>query len=401
MKKMIALRLEETPPNPSGIKKRKFFADEELLREQKEHNRIPFNVKTPYYGISLSAEQLNENLKLAIEQGKRFSENRQGLSMTDMVCKILNKNVEKLPVNLPGFETGIVSKQGMRRTQEDMFRVEQLSLPDGLTASFFAVYDGHGGKDVAEEICKGFHKSLYVFLNRAITGCLEDAQTPPSSEKEEFFVPAEVVTGALSKTFAGMDQVIRAMQEEAWLIPTITGCTAATVLVLNGIAYVANLGDSSVVLVRNKEVFRLAYQHVLAQNTDEHLRIVNLGGKVMPGKRGPELRIEGELNVPRAFGDWKYKGSKGEKLVSSEPFFSAFKLEEDDIVVICCDGIAGPLTDNHIEMIVAEETISLPSSQEGVLKHADSLVKAAESGCGGIPSTDNMTTIVARVRRKE
>jgi serine/threonine protein phosphatase PrpC len=59
------------------------------------------------------------------------------------------------------------------------------------------------------------------------------------------------------------------------------GTTCLTALIQNGKLTVANLGDSSAILIRNGEVLELSTEQVPSR-IDEYQRIVGLKGSVIP-----------------------------------------------------------------------------------------------------------------------
>lgn len=93
-----------------------------------------------------------------------------------------------------------------------------LSMPDDPSASFFAVFDGHGGADVAQYAGKHLHKFV---VKRP------EYETDPSE--------------ALQQSFLDMDD---AMLEDAQLQEQLAGSTAVTVLIKDNKLYCANAGDS-------------------------------------------------------------------------------------------------------------------------------------------------------------
>lgn len=79
------------------------------------------------------------------------------------------------------------------------------------------------------------------------------------------------------------------------------GCTANVALVYKNELYVANSGDSRSVLCSKEEAFPMSYDHK-PDDSIELNRIHAAGGFVSDG------RVNGNLNLSRAMGDFEYKG---------------------------------------------------------------------------------------------
>lgn len=98
---------------------------------------------------------------------------------------------------------------------------------------------------------------------------------------------------------------------------------------------VANAGDCRAVLCRRGKAIEMSRDHK-PHCIKERKRIEASGGYVDDGY------LNGQLNVARALGDWHMDGLKcrdGGPL-SSEPEFMTTKLtEEDEFLIIGCDGI--------------------------------------------------------------
>lgn len=78
------------------------------------------------------------------------------------------------------------------------------------------------------------------------------------------------------------------------------GCTANFIVVRQNKIYVANIGDSRSVLSEEGKAVPLSDDHK-PNKQNEKDRIEKAGGFVMAG------RVNGCLNLSRAFGDFEYK----------------------------------------------------------------------------------------------
>ena len=127
------------------------------------------------------------------------------------------------------------------------------------------------------------------------------------------------------------------------------GCTANVCLLAmkspNGpTLYCANAGDSRAILVRSGQAIPLSIDHKPGM-PGERRRVLYAGGKVV-GKLDP--RVQGDLNLSRALGDWRHKQNANLPLelqmISPRPDISITECttnhNKDPLyIVLGCDGI--------------------------------------------------------------
>jgi protein phosphatase 2C len=120
-----------------------------------------------------------------------------------------------------------------------------------LPAHFFAVYDGHGGAQVADYCRDRLHAALAEDLRAAEerVACGEDDFNSLDSKKrwEKAFVDC----------FCRVDAEVGARP----VAPDAVGSTAVVALVCSSHVIVANCGDSRAVLCRGKEPLPLSLDH--------------------------------------------------------------------------------------------------------------------------------------------
>ena len=199
-----------------------------------------------------------------------------------------------------------------------------VGLANGLDLwSFFAVYDGHAGSQVAKYCCE--HLLEHITSNPDFQSALED---DPSVES----VKKGIRTG-----FLQIDEHMRTISEKKSGVDR-SGSTAVGVMMSPGHVYFINCGDSRGLLSRGGAVHFFTQDHK-PSNPLEKERIQNAGGSVMI------QRVNGSLAVSRALGDFDYKCVHGkgptEQLVSPEPEVYAIERREaeDEFIVLACDGI--------------------------------------------------------------
>ena len=158
-----------------------------------------------------------------------------------------------------------------------------IRVSKNLRFSVFAVFDGHGGK----------YCSLYLKQN-FITELKKALTSSNFSAKEHFYTYLQAL---LTKFFKKLDKSFHNSSYECSLRQ---GSTAVVVLVIGDRIICANVGDSRAILSRKGCCIALSQDHTPDKKFEKE-RIEKAGGKV-------ELdRINGNLAISRAFGDFLYK----------------------------------------------------------------------------------------------
>ncbi|XP_047998538.1 probable protein phosphatase 2C T23F11.1 [Leguminivora glycinivorella] len=218
------------------------------------------------------------------------------------------------------FLIGSSCMQGWRVSMDDS-HTHILSLPDDPGAAFFAVYDGHGGANIAEYAGKHLHKFIIARPEYHL-GNIEEA---------------------MKQGFLDMDQ---AMLEEDMLQEKVAGSTAVVVLIKDNTLYCANVGDSRAIASVGGAVEMLSYDH--KPNNEEELRRITAGGGWVQLNR-----VNGNLALSRALGDYvfkrNYRLSPRDQIVTAYPDVQVRQLNDDwEFIVIACDGIWEVLSNEDI-----------------------------------------------------
>ncbi|KAJ7529441.1 hypothetical protein O6H91_15G050400 [Diphasiastrum complanatum] len=236
-------------------------------------------------------------------------------------------------------EAEAAEDKGSRHTMEDAWVVlPDTSMGDSgkLRCSYFAIFDGHGGRNAAEYARTNLHSNVL------------SAGLPLES------MDVKVAKRAI-------------LQDEALLRESATGgwqdgATAVSVWVLGQTVFVANIGDAKAVLARapasNVSLEVVGQEKSGNQNGDtkmcsmepllkgvivtrehkaifpvERTRIQKAGGFVAENGR-----LLGRLEVSRAFGDRQFKKVG----VSAIPDVHSFELTNRELFLILgCDGLWG------------------------------------------------------------
>jgi protein phosphatase 2C family protein 2/3 len=207
------------------------------------------------------------------------------------------------------FTAAVSSCQGWRLSQEDEHSLI-LDLPGAHKASFFAVFDGHGSGRVSKHASVGLWKHL-TDNEKYINGNFKEA---------------------LEESFLSFDREVSESYNAQ-----LAGTTAVCVLIVDNVIYCANIGDSRAVASINCECVPLSQDHK-PDNPLELKRILAAGGYVFGN------RVNGNLALSRAFGDFHYKSNDqlpaDQQIVSPKPDIKRIELNDDvDFIVLACDGI--------------------------------------------------------------
>ncbi|XP_048831013.1 protein phosphatase 1A isoform X2 [Brienomyrus brachyistius] len=267
---------------------------------------------------------------------------------------------------------GLSSMQGWRVEMEDA-HTAVMGLPNGLNAwSFFAVYDGHAGSQVARYCCE--HLLEHITSNPDFRAGGGSGGGEPSVES----VKSGVRTG-----FLQIDEHMRAISEKKHGADR-SGSTAVGVLVSPRHIYFINCGDSRALLSRAGRVHFFTQDHK-PSNPLEKERIQNAGGSVMI------QRVNGSLAVSRALGDFDYKCVHGkgptEQLVSPEP--EVYEIERsaaDEFIILACDGIW--------DVMANEELCDFVKSRLEVTEDLEKVCNEIVDTCLYKGSRDNMSVIL-------
>lgn len=218
------------------------------------------------------------------------------------------------------FSCGHANTMGVRPTMEDTAVV--VGDFAGPGTSYYGLFDGHGGVDVALYCANNFHR---VFASK-------------------FHITANVETVIKESILEINNIAIKRWPDQ--------GCTLAIVMVIKDIIYTANLGDTRIVLCNGDQVTRLSYDHK-ATDPDEVQKVVKLGAAVFGG------RVCGMLALTRAIGD----GALNEYLIR-DPTLNRLKRKDGMQLIIACDGVWDVMTDEEAARFVKGSTNMAESARK-------------------------------------
>jgi integrin-linked kinase-associated serine/threonine phosphatase 2C len=301
----------------------------------------------------------------------------------------VEKVIEKMEGNINDEERGILNRhefvpksgweaiQGRRWDMQDTHvAIDDLRKVAGIECnvpiSFYAIYDGHGGREAAH-LCD--HAFLCAFTqSQEFKDGDYEAAIRVAFDRVDLFIKREARSGG-------------------W----VSGTTAAVAVIADDRLYIGNLGDSEIILGRRRQIWSSKYdslcvtqRHTPAESF-EKTRIEAAGGTVSKD------RINGQLAVSRAFGDIAYRDAddnSGKDLVSGVPFVHTYDLAlRDDFIVLACDGLYDTLEYKNVSDLLAKQLRSGKTPTQS----AEALVRATvDKG-----TSDNVSTIVVYLYKRK
>lgn len=243
-------------------------------------------------------------------------------------------------------QCGVSSMRGWRLTMEDKHIVslgDDHTLPGGMVLRehhIFSVFDGHGGSDTSDYLEMNFFR---VFKEEIV-------DYVKLSDVARSDVPGiEELKDALRRTFHRLDDELRLAQERQ------CGSTAVMVVLTPTHIVAANVGDSRAILKRYGKCIPLTFDHKPTKITEKR-RIHQAGFKIF------KKRVQGELAVSRAFGDFGHKPA-----VICDPEILVYPRDPqgDEFIVLACDGVWDVATNaeccDFIQNLLAEGEVNLGS----------------------------------------
>jgi len=211
-----------------------------------------------------------------------------------------------------------------------------VSIPDLSDHAFVSVFDGHGGAYAAE----------FAASNILTTLCNTEEFKQYAKSKD-----VGLLEKALVVCFLLLDE---ALKETADVQQggDRSGCTALAAVVSPTHITIASAGDSRVVLGTAASTIAMSQDHK-PDNPIEKQRIEKAGGCVSM------RRVDGDLAVSRALGDFQYKDRSDlkaeEQKVSAEPEVKSHaRMRADQVLILACDGIWDVMSNSDAVDVVKE-----------------------------------------------
>eukprot|EP00927_Polykrikos_kofoidii_P016775 TRINITY_DN1760_c0_g1_i1.p1 TRINITY_DN1760_c0_g1~~TRINITY_DN1760_c0_g1_i1.p1 ORF type:complete len:714 (-),score=140.90 TRINITY_DN1760_c0_g1_i1:139-2280(-) len=280
------------------------------------------------------------------------------------------------------FNAGVYSAQGYRATMEDEeIIVQDFSISNVRHCSYFAIYDGHGGRECVTYVRRHLHAN---FLSSLYNTCDIDHDVEVNQH----------IVDCLTESFRETDREFLAFAHSNG--GSSSGCAAVSVIVVGGMVYCANVGDSRAILSREGRAIQLSLDHK-PDREDEERRIVAAGGFVS------YRRVMGRLAVSRAFGDEEYKvidkdlGMTGEPLVIPDPEIRVERLlPEDEFLFLACDGLFDVFSSQEAIGFIHARLAAMPPNEQDPERVVQDIVHEA---IHERRSRDNVTAMLVTFKR--
>ncbi|KAA8516497.1 hypothetical protein F0562_016997 [Nyssa sinensis] len=184
------------------------------------------------------------------------------------------------------------------------------SLDSGLCGTFVGVYDGHGGPETSRFV----NDNLFLHLKKFAS---EDR---------------EISANVIKKAFLATEEEFLSLVKQQWhtkpQIASVGSCCLVGII-CNGLLYVANAGDSRVVLGRAERSFRevtaiqLSTEHNASiESVRDELRSLHPHDSQIVVLKHNVWRVKGLIQVSRSIGDAYLKNAE----FNREPLLAKFRV---------------------------------------------------------------------------
>ena len=332
-----------------------------------------------------------------------------GNSLSGTEDPVTAKTTERGKSYDQGIHYAASGMKGLRATMEDKHLYTNEIKVAGVDTvlsdhSLFAVFDGHGGDFTSNYAAEHFLEVLSRQPEMKKYAQLEKTGADSRSD-----VPGiELLRKALDAVFDQLDAKLREVQQQkndtidkmpppepndesllatnGQLMYEHSGSTCVVVLLTPSHVIGCNAGDSRAVLRRAGGTLPLSFDHKPSEVSEKD-RITEAGGFVKA------RRVDGDLAVSRALGDFVYKTNEtlptNKQKVIPNPDFVVYPRcdEEDEFVILACDGIWDVATSKQCADFV-QQLLLEGESDLGVI------CEEALDTCLERNSKDNMTILV-------
>ncbi|KAM1182786.1 hypothetical protein ACFX14_001157 [Malus domestica] len=191
------------------------------------------------------------------------------------------------------------------------------SLESGPHGTFVGIYDGHGGPETARFLNENLFNNIKTFRGAEFTS-------------ENQGMSADVIT----KAFLATEEEFLSLVKKQWAIKPLLASVGACCLVgivCSGLLYIANAGDSRVVLgrlektIKQVKAVQLSIEHNAShESVREELHSLHPDDPQIVMLKHKVWRVKGLIQVSRSIGDAYLKRQEFNK----EPLLAKFRLSQ-------------------------------------------------------------------------
>ncbi|KAI8015339.1 putative protein phosphatase 2C 38 [Camellia lanceoleosa] len=208
------------------------------------------------------------------------------------------------------FSMAVIQANGLLEDQSQLESGPLSLLDSGPRGTFIGVYDGHGGPETSRFI----NEKMFLNLKKFV------------AEHKE------MSANVIKKAFLETEEEFLSLVKQQWLekpqIASVGSCCLVGVI-CNGLLYVANVGDSRLVLGRAEKsskgvtAIQLSTEHNASiESVREELRSLHPDDSQIVVLRHKVWRVKGLIQVSRSIGDAYLKKAEFNK----EPLLAKFRL---------------------------------------------------------------------------
>ena len=293
-------------------------------------NNINIMNRDNYNNINNNSKNYNRNNNLAFYKKieKNFNKNKNNSSVNSFSINNSNDNLLlKRQLCFISYAYNEFTNIVYRKNMEDYHCIKQTLLKDS-TFSYFGIFDGHSGKDVASYLSKNFHKILSTQLEKNYF-----------SDNKISNINSEKIINAINNSFEIADKEIINNQKYS----NNVGSTATIILLYkdsnNTRNFIcANVGDTKGFLISRNSILQITKDHKCT-DAKEVERIKKNGGIVFNG------RVFGTLMLTRSFGD---KEMKNYGLIVNPSYYEKKISDSDSFIVVASDGVWDVISEDEI-----------------------------------------------------
>ncbi|KAL3642535.1 hypothetical protein CASFOL_013350 [Castilleja foliolosa] len=255
------------------------------------------------------------------------------------------------------FSMAVIQANGLMEDHSQLESGSLSSLGSGPCGTFIGVYDGHGGPETSRFV----NESLFANLKKFV------------SENRE------MSANVIKKSFLATEDEFLSIVRQQWSVnPQLAsvGTCCLVGVICDGLLYIANAGDSRVVLgrtgkaVRGVSAIQLSVEHnANIDSVRDELRSLHPDDSQIVVLKHKVWRVKGIIQISRSIGDAYLKRSEfnrepllakfrlpepfSKPILSAEPSMLVHKLNPDDqFLIFASDGLWEHLSNQEAVDIV-------------------------------------------------